>query len=197
MKLRGLILIFLTALASIGFAQDGPPPKELMVTKRILLAVLPKIQTELKITSDQRTRIFAAFGDSLEVEGDRIKLMLTGDQNLGEMEVAAMKVLDSVQQKRLEEVWLQRLGGIALGDEAVAKRVGLTADQKKEVDGLIEGGGAAIVDLMRDGPDPSAAKQVSDIRKKVGIKAEALLTDSQKRAFEGLKGKPFDMKQAG
>jgi hypothetical protein len=197
MKTRTSFLFLLMALSSIGVAQQGPPPRELMLMKRIFVALVPKVKSEIKLTSDEYTKVLDAFGGALEVDGDSIRLTLSGPQDLGAMEVDAMKVLDSAQRKRLDEIWIQRLKGAALADDEIAKKVGLSAAQKKEADRLVDEGGAAISDLASEGPSPDMKKRFDDIRTKYGKKIEALLTDSQKRAYEDLKGKPFAPKASG
>lgn len=197
MKIRNLFILFLSTLTAIGMAQTAPPPREILLVKRIFLGLKPKIAKEINLTPAQRANVMEAFGDVLEVEGDRIKLKLSGDQNLDEMEAQAMKALDGGQRKRLEELWIQHLGGLSLADDQVAKKIGLTAEQKKKADDLVDQGGMEALDFMSDGPSPETAKKVEEIRAKIAKKVEALLSESQHRAFEDLKGKLFDFKVNG
>jgi len=165
-----------------------------MLSKQVFILFTPKVKSEINLTPSQLTKIQDAFGDCLQVEGDRISIRLTGGQDLSEMESQAMKVLEAPQRKRLEEIWIQRLGGIALADDAIAKKVGLNANQKQEADRLVEQGGNEIAEMAPDGHSPETLKKMTDIRTKVGKKIEALLTEEQKKIFEELKGKPFAMK---
>jgi len=197
MKFKTLTILMLAAATCLCLAQEGPPPRELMLTKRIFLALRSNVKPEIKLSPDQNSRIMDAFGGGLEVEGDQIRLSLHGNRELAEMEGDAMKVLDASQRKRLEEIWIQRLDGIAIADDGVAKKVGLSAEQKKQADRLVEEGGTAISNLMADEPSPAKAKQFNEIRIKTGKQVLALLNEQQKKAFEELKGKPFDMKLKG
>ena len=197
MKLRILTLLTLVCLSSFCVAQQGPPPRDLILTKRIFLAFTPQVKAELKLTTDQVTKMTDAFEGGLEVDGDRIKLMLNGAQDLGAMETEAIKILDAVQRKRLQEIWVQYLKGLALADEGIAKQVGLTESQKKETDRLVNEGGGAITELITGEPDPETSKKIDEIRAKYGKKMLDLLTADQKKAYDDLTGKPFEMKKKG
>ena len=194
MKLITLFLPALVALASVGSAQQGPPPRELMLTKRIFLALNPNVKSEIKLTGDEREKIMNAFNGALEIEGERIRLSLSGGQDLGEMVAEGMKVLDAGQRRRLEELWIQRLKGLAIADDEIAKKVGLTAEQKREADRLVEEGGNAIAEIMMGNPSPNKGKKVDAIRSDYGKRVLNLLTEGQKKTYEGLKGKPFEPK---
>jgi hypothetical protein len=191
MKTKNLILLTLAALSALGAAQQGPPPRDLMLVKRVFFALRPNVATELKVTADERSRIVDAFGGALEVEGNSIRLTLTGGQDLAEMEQNAIKVLDAAQRKRLEEVWIQRLNGLAIADDAVAKKLDLTPDQKRQADKLVEEGGNAASDLMSGGGGPEVTKKFDEIRSTYGKRVLALLTAEQLKIYENLKGKPF------
>jgi hypothetical protein len=166
------------------------------MTKRIFLALRPNVTKELNVTSDQRGKMLEAFGDSLQMDGDRIRLQLTGGQNLEEMEEQAMKALAPAQLKRLEEIWIQNIGGVALADDKIAKKVGLTGDQKSQVEKLVDEAGTSVSDLMAAPPSPENGKKIGEVRAKCGKKLEALLTDDQRKTFQELKGKPFEFKKA-
>ncbi len=183
-------------LTSLGLAQDMPPAKEMVISKKVFLIFQAEVKKELKITDAQEGKVKEVFGDSLQVEGDKIMIMMTGDTDLDTMAKNALKVLDADQTKRLHEVWIQSLDGAAIADEEVAKPLELTADQKKSVDKLIDEAGKSIIDEIHSGAgqDLEAAKKFKEIRKKAGEKIVALLTEDQRKKYEALKGKEFKFK---
>lgn len=189
---RYLFLLAVLLLTSWSAAQVGPPPREMMIPDRLFFALRPAFAAELKISTTQKQQILDAFNGSLEVEGDRIRLTLNGDSDLDAMKENAMKVLKPEQRIRLKEVWIQTRHGAAIADDGVAKDLGLTADQKKQVDALAEEGGQKMADLLTDQPSPDIAKKIEEIRSSYGKRMEALLTDDEKKTYATLKGKPFD-----
>jgi hypothetical protein len=164
----------------------------MLLPDRIFVALRPMVRTELKMDDAEKQKIIDAFEGALEVEGDMIRLSLSGGTDLHELEDRAEKVLTPDQKVRLEEVWIQSLDGAAVADDAVAKKLGLTDDQKKQADALADRGGQEILDLFSDGPPAEGGKdKMTAIRIKFGKQIEALLTDDQKKAYEQLKGKPL------
>ncbi|MDR3690021.1 MAG: hypothetical protein P4L46_11625 [Fimbriimonas sp.] len=191
MKIQTIAVVAFALLCSVAFAQQGPPPRDLMLTKKIFFALGPKTITEIKLTDAEKTKILDAFDGGLEVDGNRISLRLTGGQDLAAMEAEALKVLDKDQTKRLQELWIQYIGGLAIADDTVAKQLGLSDEQKKKADKLVDKGGSEASELLTGEPDPSVGKKINEIRSKYGKKILALLTDDQAKTFETLKGKPF------
>lgn len=194
--MRKIAFLSMLILTSLGLAQDMPPAKEMVISKKVFLVFQSEVKKELKITDAQEGKVKEAFGDSLQVDGDKIMIMMTGDTDLDTMAKNALKVLDADQTKRLNEVWIQSLDGAAIADDEVSKQLEITADQKKNVDKLIDEAGTAIMDEIHAGAGHTedAAKKFKEIRKKAGEKIVALLTEDQKKKYETLKGKEFKFK---
>ena len=193
--MRKLALIPFLTLAVVGSAQ-GPSPKEVMLGRKVFIALTPDVKKELKITSDQDKKLATVFEGVLQMEGEKIMVTMTPDTDLDKLEKDALAVLEETQRARLTEIWLQRLGGLALADEEIAKQLSLTETQKKSAAELLAKGSDQIMELMHSGPSEDAHKQAQTARKEVGKKMEALLDDKQKLAFEVLKGKPFKTKDS-
>lgn len=188
----------LIALFGVAVAQQGPPPKEMLLGQRVFTAFRKDVRTELKITDSQFQRMQDAFDGAVQVDGDSIRVQLTGDKDLPEMSKDCMKVLDEGQRKRLDEIWLQRVGAVGVLDEKVGKEVGVTKEQLSKIDAIAEKAGSELLDLMMSGShDESDMKKAAKIREDASKSVEVLLTKEQKEKLESLKGKPFALKKNG
>lgn len=192
--MRRLLALPVLLLAAFAFAQEGPPPREMLLGRKVFFVFRPEIKAELKLTSDQEKKILDAFEGSLQVDGDRIMLTLTPEADLDGMEKEAAKALSEDQRKRLDEAWIQELEGLALADEAVAKKLALTSDQKKSVEKVVAETAERLQELFMAGHDEGTQKEAAALRKEGGKKMLALLTADQSKVYEGLKGKPLKKK---
>ena len=194
--MRQLALIPLLSLAVLAAAQ-GPSPKEILLGRKIFMALTPQVKEELKVTSDQTSKLLTVFGDTVQVDGDKIMIQMTPDTDLGQIEKDAMAVFTADQRKRLDQLWVQRAGGLVLLDDEMAKSLKLTDDQKKSVEKLGNETADKMMELFSAGHDEATVKQSRDLRKEAGKKMEALLTEEQKKTFEGLKGTLVKWKDDG
>lgn len=194
--MRQLALIPLLSLAVLAAAQ-GPSPKEILLGRKIFMALTPQVKEELKVTSDQTSKLLTVFGDTVQVDGDKIMIQMTPDTDLGQIEKDAMAVFTADQRKRLDQLWVQRAGGLVLLDDETAKTLKLTDEQKKAVEKLGNETADKMMELFTTGHDEATVKQSRDLRKEAGKKMEALLTEEQKKAFEGLKGTLVKWKDDG
>jgi Spy/CpxP family protein refolding chaperone len=109
-------------------------------------SVRSDVAKELKLTDGQKDKL-VAFRDK-QMEDMRAAFQGGGgppDQDTmrdamkknQEAETKALKeILDETQQKRLRELWVQRLGGGAYANEEIQKELGFTDDQKAKVKAL-------------------------------------------------------------
>jgi hypothetical protein len=111
------------------------------------------------------------------------------------------ELLTKPQSKRLDEIALQLMGVRALSDAEVVKKLKLTSDQKKGVEDAFKaadddrrkmfeemragGGGRDGLEAMRE--------KFDEARKKGDAKVLAVLTADQKKQFDEMKGKPFEV----
>lgn len=115
--MRKFAIFLLLTLGAIAMSQEMPPARDIMIMKRIFTIFRKGVKEELKITSAEDAKIKDAFGGALEVDGDKVMISLTGENDFHYMCKKALKVLDEGQQKRLIEIWIQSLQGSALGDD--------------------------------------------------------------------------------
>jgi hypothetical protein len=162
---------------------------------------MPEVQTELKLSDDQKTKITAW------AETQRGQRGQGGGQDLSPEERAARraeqraketealkKILNEDQMKRLKQLTLQRAGLSALGETPVQEELKLTSDQKSKVDAVLQEQRAAMREAFQDGGggDPQAARaKMEEMRKKSNEKLEAILTADQKTQWKAMLGTPF------
>lgn len=197
----------------------------------------PKVQAELKITEAQRKKMnthaeafnkkSAAYQKELEAQEAKTKKPAEPDPKridamMSELKTKVLNELSAVQLKRLRELSLQAVGVTALGDDLVAARIGLTADQKTKVRGVVKAGLDAANKLLGQA-DANARKGIADpkteaefkkaeatyntrmeaeqkkiqpqlqkIREDTIKKALAILNAKQNEAWKALQGKPYN-----
>lgn len=195
--MRKLALFALLAIAALGSAQEMRA-KEMMISKKVFVAFQPDVRAELKITDAQFEKMKNAFGDSLQIDGERLMITMTGDTDLDQMAKDAMKVLSEEQSKRLKEVWVQSCKGMAIADDDVAKELKITEDQRKSIDKIVDEAANQTMELFGGGNhDDETIKKSQKLREDAGKKLEALLTEDQKKSYEAMKGKEFKFKKSG
>ncbi|MFO1093954.1 MAG: hypothetical protein U0992_11670 [Planctomycetaceae bacterium] len=113
-------------------------------------------------------------------------------------------ILDEVQMKRLQGLWIQRAGALsALNNEQVAADINLTDDQKSKLKtqlaeqppfgfGGRRGGEGGTPPAGGGEGAGNPFERMQAARKEADDKALAVLTDEQKAQFDVLKGAKFD-----
>ena len=146
------------------------------------------VQAELRLSSDQKTKLAAAFpdggpggGNFRDMSGEeRQKWMAERRSRQAGDDAKIAATLDAEQFARLKQIRVQAIGGAALMDEAIAKAVGVSTDQVRALQ-------EALQEIREQGDgDPASMRQ------KTYEKALSLLDAGQKARFEALRGKPFD-----
>jgi hypothetical protein len=140
---------------------------------------------------------------------------------LTELKAKVLSEMSATQIKRLREISLQAVGVTALGDDAVAARVGLSADQKAKIRKLVGAGLEKANGLAKQANDRAAKglkepktqkeveawqkefgtrlaaeqkklqPQLESIRKSTITQVLALLNEKQKNAWKALLGPTF------
>jgi Spy/CpxP family protein refolding chaperone len=104
------------------------------------------------------------------------------------------KILKPEQVKRLTEIYIQQAGLNALQDADIAETLKITDEQKEKMAKVREEQGAAMRELFSPDADRETARtKMAEIRKESDEKTLAVLTEDQKKQFEEMKGKKFDM----
>ncbi|MCS7191952.1 MAG: hypothetical protein NZ937_03075 [Armatimonadetes bacterium] len=222
--LRQTAIATFLALVSVGltFAQSpagrqrvqgGQPPEPPRGAPRMfarggpmtMLGLLrsPQVQRELKITEEQRTKL-QQLGEQLreKFRGRSQELRDLSPEERekhlesvnAEVEKELSKVLDEKQIKRLKQIVLQIEGYAALARPSVAKEVGLTEGQAKQVREILRDANEKRRSIFQQGPpaDPKARfQEMRKIREWVDEQIGKILTEQQKQKWQQLIGEPF------
>jgi hypothetical protein len=164
---------------------------------QVVLAQLPEVEKDLKLTDEQKTKA-ADLSDELNQERMAIWQDAQGDfetireeTNKLNNEIAKEFAdgLDDAQKKRLAELYVQANGPTALFDDAVAAALKLTDEQKAKLGEVRQAqfGSFQGVDwqsLSEEDADKKVDEMIAEQDKEYG----AVLTDEQKPEFEKMKG---------
>lgn len=180
------------ALAVLGQGSARIDPNmDLVLGRRATLLALPSVQKELRVTADQSKRLTEIFDGVVKVEGERVRVLINGDTDLPGIERDGLALLDDRQRTRLDEIWMQRCGYLALADEQIAKQVALTAVQRAQIVGIVHDAAKKLADVFGPGAGADAPAQARAARASAEAEIAKVLTESQRRDYSALKGKPF------
>jgi Spy/CpxP family protein refolding chaperone len=175
------------------------------------LAILrmPEVQTELKLTDDQKTKV-VSLSERIQEErrGQLQELRDLSDEErqkrMTEWRMSENKqlgeILNADQMKRYNQLRLQRAGlSVALAEKEVVDELKLTADQQTKVREIIQAQQAERRSLFQDGGGggdrEAMMEKMQALQKQTDAKLVALLTDEQKTKWAQLIGTPFTFPQ--
>jgi hypothetical protein len=206
MRLCGALALSL-AIGLIVFAQQPRPGGMGKGGGAAFLLMNKSVQEEIKLTEDQVKTIGEAQAKQREMFG-KFKDMTQEEKQdafkkLGEETDKFVKDLKPEQSKRLREIQLQQVGPQVFANEDMQKAVGLTeadvkkvaltADQKDKFKDLGEAMMADMKELPK-GFDADTQKKRQALTKEYKDKAIAVLTSEQRKVWEEMAGKPFEIK---
>jgi Spy/CpxP family protein refolding chaperone len=170
---------------------------------------MPEVQTELKITADQKTKVEALMEKLRGQRGDFQSLRDLSQEErakaMAERRAAETKelaaILNADQMKRYDQLRLQRTGMSALAEKEVADQLSLTADQRTKVQEIMQAQAVEMRSLFQGGGgggDREAMRaKMEEMRKQTDTKLAALLTDDQKNKWKEMVGAPFTFPAPG
>lgn len=194
-----------------GGQPPGPPVGAPMMFARggpmMMLGLLrnPQVQQELKLTEEQIQKVeqlgeqmrekFRGLGQELRglSPEEREKRLQAVNE---EVEKELAKILKEQQLKRLKQISLQVEGLAALARPEIAKQVGLTEGQLKQINEILREANEKRRAIFQQGPggDPQARfQELQKIRQWVDEQIGKLLTEQQKKKWQELIGEPFKL----
>jgi hypothetical protein len=168
-----------------------------------------KVQADLKLTGEQKEMLehhlpLLAMEFFQKMEELRDLKSQERDKELEEYRKKAHEKLatilkkmtiDDAQRKRLRELELQQLG--LLEGDVIGKDLPITNTQRQQFMAVVEDMQRKIEPLIKDadsGGDPQEIwPKIMKIRKEHEVKLMALLTDTQKKQWKEMLGKPLDL----
>ena len=230
-------MILLIALAVGPFTQapaGGPEPPTYRVLNagplifqapKITLIRLEVVKAELKVTDVQEERQasilqrLASMNQAIQKAADREKARAEFLKSRDEIEGLLLDTLTPEQKERMDQVHLQWQAAEAFALAELPERLGLSADQLKQVRAIVEEGRDTIdraslvpiaskagavpktIDDVRElvrSPEFQASKErawagIFERRREILARVEQSLTDSQRAAYRKQVGQPFDV----
>lgn len=188
-------LFFLAAVALCG-AQFS------MLQTRAILASMPEVQKELKLTKEQRKAIQEAQQAMYHgMQGGGMPNMDGGMPNMDmggmDMDKPIVSALSDDQNKRLTELWYQYYGPALLNRKEVGDLLTLTDAQKKSIADLVSKDNDEKMDFMRKmGRNRHAQDDLAKLNKAEDEAILALLTPDQAQKWKSMLGEPFKFKNS-
>ncbi len=177
------------------------------------------IQTELQVAPDQKEAITKLEEQSRSERGERIdfgsiremsdeerreffeKRQKEQQERVAKMKEQLEEVLFPEQMERLEQIALQIRGIAALADEKVAAKLKITTEQKEKLTKVQEelrgSMGEKIRELFSGGNREGMREAMTKMREDMEKEVLAVLTSTQQKQFEEMKGEKFEMPEGG
>jgi Spy/CpxP family protein refolding chaperone len=165
------------------------------------------VQDELKVTDEQKTKLEALsrkIGETMQEkmrdipQDQRREKFAEIQRELGAMvEKELAGVLKEDQVKRFKQIQRQDMGPRAFADPEIQKALNLTAEQKEEVQKIVEGSREAIREAAQDaaGDFAKMREAMDKVNKETMGKIAAKLTAEQKKTWKELTGEPFQIRR--
>lgn len=200
----GLCVLSLSSGLLMG-QQRGGGGRGPQTRARYELATLPEVQTELKLTDDQKK--LAA--DSLAKQRDKRQSFTQGGDFQAmraemaklntELDAEFMAKLDEKQNARMHGLIAQVNGAAALLDPAIAKALGVTDDQMKKLKATNDANIAARREAMSGLQDMTPEQRQEAMAKLAEKENKQLLADvgdEVKKKLDDLKGAALTIDQS-
>jgi Spy/CpxP family protein refolding chaperone len=197
------------ALAQQPGSAPGRPPGAgggLPVAGSHVLLSNTGVREEVKLTGEQAEGVYAGLKKVQEKYRDEIAKLYAVPPGLSQEEGRRLiknvadenqKVVDAVlkpeQAKRLGQIDLQAQGIEALQRESVVKALGLTDEQTqkiKDVSKKLEEDMRVLPGLSRGRPDDPTVRKLA---KEAADQIPSILTPEQRKKWEEMTGKPFEL----
>lgn len=188
----------------------------------VLLLTNEALQTELKITDDQKSSLKGVMEKSAEIAKMRAEAFSGGQFDRTKMqeiqkEATALateaketveKALTADQKKRIKQIDVQRMGMGAFANEDVVKELKITDEQKEKVKAVTDEYNKESRDLRTEyglggrpmgGQRPDADKMAEYTKKAEALTAETMeklmkeMTAEQQKMWKDMTGEPFDV----
>jgi hypothetical protein len=187
-----------------GSGKIGPPYRDDALTsgpEPLMLLSQSSVQKELRLTPKQiqfiDSTVQKQFAGRRRGQGPQAAAQPSpgarGAARMGRkhQDVFVAQLLQPQQVRRLHEITLQQLGGLALGNKQTADDLQLTLAQRREVDTVLEKLAGQIGQGFQQRRGPEGRQQMREARQAAGEKLLALLTTDQESRWHELTGAPF------
>lgn len=175
-----------------------------------MLLMRPDVQQELKLTEEQQQQLRQAMappgGGRGGFGGGQRPDPAAREAREREMDAKIKTVLNDGQYTRYHELSVQMEGPPALVRPMVAEKVGLSAQQRDQIQTILQSSAAGQRGQFQqrgqgERPSPEQLQQLRQqmeaARTETNNKIVAVLTDEQKQKWQSLQGSPFTFEPMG
>ena len=136
----------------------------------------------------------SGFRDMSEEERTKFfeKMRKEAEERVAKGDKALAEILLPHQIERLEQINVQQMGLRALVDDDVAAKLSLGA-KKAKIEEAMQKMGEEMMGLFRSGDRENMREKAQELREKAEKEIMGMLSADQKKAFEKMKGEPFEM----
>lgn len=206
-----LVVLALAAASGWPLAARGQLPEMESHVLWFRLLQNPGVAKELNLSYDQKIHI-EGYADHFRKEHkkelDNLKKVENKEQRekLQELrrviaekahkDIVKAAILKPEQEKRLRQILWQQRSPQALLDAEVEPTLKLTEEQKESLKTIFDDGAKKLRELLdksQDKLDKEGRKKKAALHKDLVEKAQAVLTEEQKKAWMELKGEPFEV----
>lgn len=162
-------------IASVAILQSKKVQQELSISETL--------RSNMNKTADNfnaKTKALNAKAAKVKSQAEAEKLSKEMDSILDEFRSKILKMLSAPQLKRLREITMQQLGYSALGESAVAKRIGIQSEQLGRIRSALDSAFKQADDLSRKEME-AATKDLRDKKPKTDSEKKKLAAEFDKR----------------
>jgi Spy/CpxP family protein refolding chaperone len=210
-------LVFVGLLCTRAPAQDVPEEVRKHLSNTLegsFLVFREKVQDDLKLTNEQKEKVEEHLRERLPDTMQFLQMLdgLKGEEREKEVKAYRPKAQEKLatflketlkdeQLKRLRQLELQRDGAFVLlhGDAQLRKDLKITDEQRKQFMGVVQDLQKNIAPLIKEAQSGGDAQEIwpkiMKIRNEHEGKIEALLTDTQKKQWKEMLGKPLNLEE--
>ncbi|MEQ1830363.1 MAG: hypothetical protein ABL921_30680 [Pirellula sp.] len=192
------------AMASTSYAQRGGGGARMLGTNRVQLCSLNEVQSELKLTDDQKKIVKEVYDkysadvrDAFQNAGGDFQGMMEKTVKLAnDATPKVVDKLDDAQKKRLTQIFVQANGGNALFDVEVQKSLKVTEEQSKKLASARTANREEMMSAFGSLQGASAEerqKKMADLTKTANEKLMACISADQVAEFEKMGGAKIEL----
>lgn len=197
---RFIWTLTLVALAGVASAQGDffHRPSPLAGRTLLTLSLFDEVRTELKTTpevngkeDDLLTKLQPEIGEAVQGgNGDFASIRPLIDKVNAKYDDEVIKLLSADQVTRLKQLFVQYNGNSSVTTPVIAKDLGITDDQKKQIDKIQADQAPKMMEAFQSG-----AEAMKKLRDEFAANVEKVLTDDQKKKLKDMAGTKFEFKK--
>lgn len=168
----------------------------------------PNVQKDLKLSDEQVAKVQDTLREVREKHADDFQGLRDLAPEERQQKVASLNkemadevkkalALSAEQSKRFDQISLQTRGLMAFADPTVQEKVKLTADQKSQIREIQQASFANLRGAFTKDASPEerreAMTKMREAQRESMKKAQALLSDDQKKEWKELTGEPIEI----